>query len=74
MNGKNNMLEVMLEDSKRLLKFYLTKEKSVIEGEFLSFYLKAWAFILQFYLLPVFLFKNVRSLRLVWCLYVSLYW
>ncbi|XP_068588591.1 coiled-coil domain-containing protein 152 [Cebidichthys violaceus] len=30
-NGKNNVLEIMLEDSNRLVKFYLTKEKSLIE-------------------------------------------
>ncbi|XP_056288404.1 coiled-coil domain-containing protein 152-like isoform X2 [Pseudoliparis swirei] len=30
-NGKNNMLEVMLEDANRLMKFYLTKEKSLME-------------------------------------------
>ncbi|KAM9338388.1 coiled-coil domain-containing protein 152 [Symphorus nematophorus] len=30
-NGKNNILEVMLEDANRLMKFYLTKEKSLIE-------------------------------------------
>ncbi|XP_035523485.1 coiled-coil domain-containing protein 152-like [Morone saxatilis] len=30
-NGKNNMLEIMLEDANRLMKFYLTKEKSLIE-------------------------------------------
>ncbi|XP_051267617.1 coiled-coil domain-containing protein 152-like isoform X2 [Dicentrarchus labrax] len=32
-NGKNNMLELMLEDANRLMKFYLTKEKSLIEEE-----------------------------------------
>ncbi|XP_022600159.1 coiled-coil domain-containing protein 152 [Seriola dumerili] len=30
-NGKNNLLEIMLEDANRLIKFYLTKEKSLIE-------------------------------------------
>ncbi|XP_053195671.1 coiled-coil domain-containing protein 152-like [Scomber japonicus] len=30
-NGKNNGLEIMLEDANRLMKFYLTKEKSVTE-------------------------------------------
>ncbi|XP_034403404.1 coiled-coil domain-containing protein 152-like [Cyclopterus lumpus] len=30
-NGKNNMLEIMLEDTNRLMKFYLTKEKGLIE-------------------------------------------
>ena len=39
-NGKNNGLEIMLEDANRLMKFYLTKEKSVTEGKFLSFHLK----------------------------------
>ncbi|XP_034752232.1 coiled-coil domain-containing protein 152-like [Etheostoma cragini] len=29
--GKNNVLEVMLEDANRLMKFYLAKEKSVVE-------------------------------------------
>lgn len=40
-NGKNNVLEIMLEDANRLVKFYLTKEKSLIEGEYLSCHLKA---------------------------------
>ncbi|KAK2818868.1 hypothetical protein Q5P01_024429 [Channa striata] len=30
-NGKNNELEIMLEDANRLVKFYLSKEKSLIE-------------------------------------------
>ncbi|XP_040915227.1 coiled-coil domain-containing protein 152-like [Toxotes jaculatrix] len=30
-NGKNNMSEIMLEDADRLVKFHLTKEKSLIE-------------------------------------------
>ncbi|XP_071769938.2 coiled-coil domain-containing protein 152 [Centroberyx gerrardi] len=30
-NGKNSILEIMLEDANRVLKFYLTKEKSLIE-------------------------------------------
>ncbi|XP_067430027.1 coiled-coil domain-containing protein 152-like isoform X1 [Thunnus thynnus] len=30
-NGKNNVLEIMLEDANRLMKFYLTKEKNLIE-------------------------------------------
>ncbi|XP_070706331.1 coiled-coil domain-containing protein 152 [Pempheris klunzingeri] len=30
-NCKNNMLEIMLEDANRLVKFYLTKEKSLTE-------------------------------------------
>ncbi|XP_070845561.1 coiled-coil domain-containing protein 152 [Chaetodon trifascialis] len=30
-NGKNHMLEIMLEDANRLKKFYLTKEKVLIE-------------------------------------------
>ncbi|XP_029300889.1 coiled-coil domain-containing protein 152 [Cottoperca gobio] len=30
-NGKNNMLEIMLEDANRQMKFYLTKEKNLIE-------------------------------------------
>ncbi|XP_071321982.1 coiled-coil domain-containing protein 152 isoform X2 [Trachinotus anak] len=30
-NGRNNLLEIMLEDANRLIKFYLTKEKSLIE-------------------------------------------
>ncbi|XP_032395325.1 coiled-coil domain-containing protein 152 [Etheostoma spectabile] len=30
-SGKNNVLEVMLEDANRLMKFYLAKEKSVVE-------------------------------------------
>ncbi|XP_076614827.1 coiled-coil domain-containing protein 152 [Chaetodon auriga] len=30
-NGKNHMLEIMLEDANRLKKFYLTKEKILIE-------------------------------------------
>lgn len=32
-NGRNSMLEIMLEDANRLVKFYQTKEKSLIEGE-----------------------------------------
>ncbi|KAM7369334.1 hypothetical protein PAMP_013609 [Pampus punctatissimus] len=32
-NGKNNVLEIMLEDANRLVKFYLTKEKSLTEVE-----------------------------------------
>lgn len=32
-NGRNNMLEIMLEDANRLVTFYQTKEKSLIEGE-----------------------------------------
>ncbi|XP_030599014.1 coiled-coil domain-containing protein 152 [Archocentrus centrarchus] len=30
-NGKNSMLQIMLEDANRLVKFYQTKEKSLIE-------------------------------------------
>ncbi|KAM7393263.1 hypothetical protein PAMA_008085 [Pampus argenteus] len=30
-NGKNNVLEIMLEDANRLVKFYLSKEKSLTE-------------------------------------------
>ncbi|XP_063745418.1 LOW QUALITY PROTEIN: coiled-coil domain-containing protein 152-like [Eleginops maclovinus] len=30
-NGKNNMLEIMLEDASRQMKFYLTRENSLIE-------------------------------------------
>ncbi|XP_074473225.1 coiled-coil domain-containing protein 152 [Sebastes fasciatus] len=30
-NGKNNVMEIMLEDANRLMKFHLTKERSVIE-------------------------------------------
>ncbi|GAA6233959.1 coiled-coil domain-containing protein 152 [Lates japonicus] len=30
-HGKNNMLEIMLEDANRLMKFYQTKEKSLID-------------------------------------------
>ncbi|XP_005921756.1 coiled-coil domain-containing protein 152 isoform X2 [Haplochromis burtoni] len=30
-NGRNSMLEIMLEDANRLVKFYQTKEKSLIE-------------------------------------------
>ncbi|KAF3848778.1 hypothetical protein F7725_015275 [Dissostichus mawsoni] len=30
-NGKNNMIEIMLEDASRQMKFYQTKEKSLIE-------------------------------------------
>ncbi|XP_044030080.1 coiled-coil domain-containing protein 152-like [Siniperca chuatsi] len=30
-NGKNNVLEIMLEDANRLMKFYVTKEKSLTE-------------------------------------------
>ncbi|KAK1883828.1 Coiled-coil domain containing protein 152 [Dissostichus eleginoides] len=30
-NGKNNMFEIMLEDASRQMKFYQTKEKSLIE-------------------------------------------
>lgn len=44
-NGKNNVLEIMLEDANRLMKFYLTKEKSLIEGEFLSLCLKTAGFL-----------------------------
>lgn len=50
-NGKKNMLEIMLEDANRLLKFYLTKKTSLIEGELLSLDLKAWSFILLFFLI-----------------------
>ncbi|KAM4528213.1 coiled-coil domain-containing protein 152 [Odontesthes bonariensis] len=31
MNGKNSMLEIMMEDANRLMKFYLSKEKSLAE-------------------------------------------
>ena len=34
-HGKNNMLDVALEDANRVLKFYVTKEKFLIEGEFM---------------------------------------
>lgn len=34
MNDKNNILEIRLEDANRLLTFYQTKEKGLIEGEF----------------------------------------
>lgn len=37
-NGRNNKLEIMLEDANRLKKYYETKEKSLTEGEFLSFF------------------------------------
>ncbi|XP_067340840.1 coiled-coil domain-containing protein 152-like isoform X2 [Channa argus] len=33
LNGKNNELEIMLQDANRLVKFYLTKEKSLVEVE-----------------------------------------
>uniref|UniRef100_A0A8C4IP92 Uncharacterized protein n=1 Tax=Dicentrarchus labrax TaxID=13489 RepID=A0A8C4IP92_DICLA len=59
-NGKNNMLELMLEDANRLMKFYLTKEKSLIEGEFLSFHLKTGAFVLLFS--TAFVSQDLRSL------------
>lgn len=39
-NGKNSVLEIMLEDANRLVKFCLTKEKSLIEGEIFFFHLK----------------------------------
>lgn len=42
-NDKNSVLEIKLEDANRLMKFCLTKEKSLIEGEFLRFHLKAGA-------------------------------
>lgn len=32
-NGKNSMLKIMLGDANRMMKFYLTKEKSLVEGE-----------------------------------------
>jgi len=37
MNGKNSMLEIMLEDANRLMKFSLSKENSLTEGEHLLF-------------------------------------
>lgn len=33
-NAKNNMLESRLEDANKLLQFYLTREKSLVEGKF----------------------------------------
>lgn len=45
-NRKNNVLEIMLEDANRLQKYHLAKEKSLLEGEFWSLYLKSWSFVL----------------------------
>lgn len=45
-NAKNNMLESRLEDANKLLKFYMTREKSIVDGKFefnlITFYSVEW--------------------------------
>lgn len=36
-NAKNNMLESRLEDASKLLKLYMTREKSIVDGKFFIF-------------------------------------
>lgn len=47
-NAKNNMLESRLEDANKLLEFYKTREKSLVDGKFL-FFLKKKMFLMRFF-------------------------
>lgn len=38
-NAKNSMLESRLEDANKLLQFYMSREKSLVDGKFLKMFL-----------------------------------
>lgn len=54
-NGKNNMMEIRLEDARRVLKLQQSKGASLTEGELLSSHLKARGFLVCFVFLEHFL-------------------